>query len=317
MMSELPSKTPIPLINDTPSNLTADNANVITATRDRVIGHSMSESIESDRRHDHGPFDFIGDVHGCIDELVALLSVLGYDVAGDRSMATHPAGRHAFFVGDLVDRGPDSPGVLRLAMAMVAGGTASCLPGNHEDKLQRVLRGRNIEVTGGLVLTMDQFSREPRSFWADVVGFIDGLVDHAVLDDGRCVVAHAGLPECFHGRSSAAAHNFALYGDNTGERDEFDLPVRYPWAEDYRGAAIVVHGHTPIREAGWTNNTICIDTGCVYGGSLTALRYPENELVSVPATRVYYKPRRPLAAGGASGRSAGPGPLGSPVVPCA
>ena len=72
--------------------------------------------------------------------------------------------------------------------------------------------------------------------------------------------------------------------------------MRYPWAEDYRGDAMVVYGHTPVPEAVWVNKTICIDTGCVFGGRLTALRYPERELVSVPAHEVYYEPVRPLAA---------------------
>ncbi|HMS86973.1 MAG TPA: polynucleotide kinase-phosphatase [Acidimicrobiales bacterium] len=248
----------------------------------------------TDRRDDQGPFDFIGDVHGCADELVTLLTELGYDVAPDRSTARHPAGRKAFFVGDLVDRGPDSPGVLRLAMGMVRDGTAACIPGNHENKLWRALNGRNVQVSHGLAETLAQLDAEPDEFRTEVATFIDSLISHAVLDDGRCVVAHAGLPERFHNRSSGAVRSFALYGDTTGETDEFGLPVRYPWANDYRGSAIVVYGHTPVPEAEWINNTICIDTGCVFGGKLTALRYPERELVSVPAARTYWEPTKPL-----------------------
>ena len=248
----------------------------------------------TDRRDEHGPFDFIGDVHGCADELVALLSELGYEVASDRSTASHPAGRRAFFVGDLVDRGPDSPGVLRLVMAMVGDGNAACIPGNHENKLWRALNGRNVQVSHGLAETLAQLQSEPEEFRTEVATFIDSLVSHAVLDDGRCVVAHAGLPERLHNRSSGAVRSFALYGDTTGETDEFGLPVRYPWANDYRGSAIVVYGHTPVPEAEWVNNTICIDTGCVYGGRLTALRYPERELVSVPAAGTYWEPTKPL-----------------------
>jgi protein phosphatase len=252
------------------------------------------ERLWTDRRDEHGPFDFIGDVHGCADELVALLTTLGYEVAEDRSTASHPDGRTVFFVGDLVDRGPDSPGVLRLAMGMVRDGTAGCIPGNHENKLLRALRGRKVQVSHGLAETLAQLEGETEMFRAEVVEFIDGLVSHAVLDDGRCVVAHAGLPERLHGRSSGAVRSFALYGDTTGETDEFGLPVRYPWANDYRGSAAVVYGHTPVPAAEWINNTICIDTGCVFGGKLTALRYPERELVSVPADRMYYEPIRPL-----------------------
>jgi protein phosphatase len=87
---------------------------------------------------------------------------------------------------------------------------------------------------------------------------------------------------------------FAMYGETTGETDEYGLPVRYPWASDYRGRAAVVYGHTPVPEAEWLNNTICIDTGCVYGGKLTALRWPERELVQVPASRVHCEPIKPL-----------------------
>ncbi len=248
----------------------------------------------TDRRDQHGPFDFIGDVHGCADELVALLSELGYEVAPDRTTARHADGRTAVFVGDLVDRGPDSPGVLRLAMGMVRDGTAVCVPGNHENKLGRALAGRKVQVSHGLAETLAQLEAEPDGFRTEVATFIDGLISHAVLDDGRCVVAHAGLPERLHNRSSGAVRSFALYGDTTGETDEFGLPVRYPWADDYRGQAMVVYGHTPVPEAEWINNTICIDTGCVFGGKLTALRYPERELVSVPAARTYWEPARPL-----------------------
>jgi len=248
----------------------------------------------NDRRGDHGPFDIIGDVHGCFDELAALLAVLGYEGQDDGGGAHHPDGRRAFFVGDLVDRGPSSPAVLRLAMAMVANGDALCVPGNHEAKLLRALRGRKVTVSHGLAETLAQLDAEPPEFSTQVADFIDGLVSHLVLDDGKLVVAHAGLRGDMHGRASAAVRSFALYGDTSGETDEFGLPVRYPWAEDYRGESMVVYGHTPVPEATWLNRTICLDTGCVFGGQLTALRYPEREIVSVPAARVYWEPVRPL-----------------------
>ncbi|MEU8295989.1 polynucleotide kinase-phosphatase [Micromonospora sp. NPDC048909] len=258
------------------------------------------ERLYNDRRELTGPFDIIGDVHGCRSELATLLGRLGWqlhhDDRGRPVDATHPSGRTAVFVGDLVDRGPDSPGVLRLVMGMVAAGHAICVPGNHEQKLLRKLRGRDVRLTHGLAETMAQLATEEPEFATTVAGFIDGLVSHFVLDGGRLVVAHAGLKEEYQGRASGRVRSFALYGETTGETDEYGLPVRYPWARDYRGSAMVVYGHTPTPEPEWVNNTICIDTGCVFGGRLTALRYPEKEQVSVPAEREWYAPARPLAA---------------------
>jgi protein phosphatase len=245
--------------------------------------------LYNDLRHETGPFDVIGDVHGCREELEKLLAELGY-VPG----APHPDGRRAIFLGDLVDRGPDSPGVLRIVMDMVAAGSALAVPGNHEAKLLKALGGRDVRVSHGLERTLEQLAAEPPEFAARVERFIDGLVSHYVLDDGRLVVSHAGLIERYHGRASGRVREFCLYGQTTGETDEYGLPVRYPWAEDYRGRAMVLYGHTPVPEPEWVNNTICLDTGCVFGGRLTALRYPERTVVSVPAARVYYEPAKPL-----------------------
>ncbi|RSM56469.1 polynucleotide kinase-phosphatase [Actinoplanes sp. ATCC 53533] len=271
---------------------------------DQIAAASVRyEKLFNDKRELTGPFDIIGDVHGCREELETLLATLGYalahDGAGRPVNAVHPQGRTAVFVGDLVDRGPDSPGVLRLVMGMVAAGTAICVPGNHEQKLARKLNGRNVQLTHGLPETLEQLAREDEAFTAEVRTFIDGLVSHYVLDGGKLVVAHAGLKEAYQGRASGRVRSFALYGETTGETDEYGLPVRYPWARDYRGSAAVVYGHTPTPEPEWINNTICLDTGCVFGGKLTALRWPARELVSVPAAREYYAPVRPLVAAGA------------------
>ncbi|MFF8788849.1 polynucleotide kinase-phosphatase [Streptomyces sp. NPDC015125] len=263
----------------------------------------------NDLRHLTGPFDIIGDIHGCRSELETLLGRLGYALVRDghgRAVdAAHPGGRTAVFVGDLVDRGPDSPGVLRLVMGMVGAGHALCVPGNHENKLGRYLKGRKVRHTHGLAETVEQLEKEDAAFRTEVGEFVDGLVGHYVLDGGSLVVCHAGLPEKYHGRTSGRVRSFALYGDTTGETDEFGLPVRYPWAEDYRGRAAVVYGHTPTPRANWLNNTLCLDTGCVFGGAMTALRWPERELMDVPAERVWYEPTKPLATeapGGADGR---------------
>jgi polynucleotide kinase-phosphatase len=180
-------------------------------------------------------------------------------------------------------------------MGMVAAGTALCVSGNHEAKLVRALKGKQVTVSHGLAESLAQLGGEPDDFRSRALTFMESLISHYVLDDGRLVAAHAGLKETYHGRSSGRVRSFALYGDTTGETDEYGLPVRYPWAQDYRGQAAVVYGHTPVPKAEWVNNTICLDTGVVFGGSLTALRYPEREIISVPAEQEWYAPVRPLA----------------------
>jgi len=256
------------------------------------------QPLWNNKKSEHGPFDVIGDVHGCHDELLRLLDALGYQTAqaDGQPVVRHPAGRKLVFLGDLVDRGPKTPDVLRLVMGVVRGGAGYCVAGNHDAKLMRALRGRNVKPTHGLAASLEQLAAESDAFRREVADFIDGLVSHYVFDDGRLVAAHAGLREEMQGRGSGKVRAFALYGETTGETDEFGLPVRYNWAGEYRGRATVVYGHTPVPEPEWLNNTICIDTGCVFGGRLTALRYPEREVVSVPALAQYYEPARPLAS---------------------
>lgn len=259
------------------------------------------QRLNVNRRGERGPFDIIGDVHGCFGELLALLLRLGYHVhchtAADQPrqyQVTHPQGRRLVFVGDLVDRGPNTPEVLRLVMAAAAAGQALCVLGNHDDKLLRRLKGRDVKVAHGLAASLQQLQREPAAFKDRVRGYLEALPYHLVLDHGRLVVAHAGLKKEMHGRISGRIRSFALFGDTTGAVDEFGLPIRNDWAADYTGRATIVYGHTPVQKPQWFRRTINIDTGCVFGGRLTALRYPELELVSVPAQGQYFESPRPL-----------------------
>jgi len=280
--------------------------------------------LSNNLKHERGPFDIIGDVHGCFDELTDLLKKLGYTIKQSPSFSkenvsklpslqsklredldftvytvTHPEKRQVILVGDLIDRGPKNPEVLRLVMDMVATGIAFCVLGNHDVKFMRKLKGKNVNLTHGLAKTVEQMARVSSKFNNQTLEFIDNLVDHYLFDGGKLVVAHAGMNEQLQGRVSGKVREFALYGQTTGKVDEFGLPERYNWAADYQGQAMVVYGHTPVAEAKWLNNTICIDTGSVFGGKLTALRYPEKELVSVPAKYTYYESPKPFLPSGA------------------
>ena len=272
---------------------TPEEVDAVTITR---------EPLAIDRRADHGPFDIISDVHGCYEELIALLDRLGYVcdpyTEGEAPMsARHPQGRIAFFVGDLCDRGPCNVDVLRLVRGMCAEESARCVIGNHDFKLLRWLRKGKATLTHGLAVTVEEMEGRSDAFRRAVRDFIESLLSHQWLAGGDLVIAHAGLPEAMHGRDSGVVKDFAMFGLKSGEKDEYGLPVRIDWAQDYRGTAVVVHGHTPMPEAEWLNNVLCLDTGCVFGGKLTAFRWPEREMVAIPAARQYAEPSRPLAAG--------------------
>jgi len=254
------------------------------------------ERLWTDRRDETGSFDIVGDIHGCFDELMSLLAELGYETGSDAAgeYAIPPAGRKLIFVGDLVDRGPKTPQVLRLAMRMIAAGRALCVLGNHEAKLLKWLQGRQVKMTHGLAESAAQLQQESEEFRAEVAKFLNSLISHYLLDEGRLAVAHAGIKENMLARASGVIKQFCMYGETTGETDEFGLPVRYSWAMDYRGDTKIIYGHTPMPAAEWLNNTLCVDTGCVFGGKLSALRYPEMSLVAVSAQQVYCEPVKPL-----------------------
>ena len=250
--------------------------------------------LSNNKRDLKGPFDLIGDVHGCYDELCELLEKLGYEVDAANYKVTNKSGRTVVFCGDLVDRGPKIVEVLKLVMHMVAAGTAYTVMGNHDSKLQRKLHGANVKVIHGLEATLKQLEKEPEEFIKKLSAFLDGLVSHYVFDEGKLVVAHAGLKEHLHGRESKAIKDLAMFGETTGKFDEHGFPIRLDWSEHYKGKALVVYGHTPRLNPRMNNYTINIDTGCVYGGKLTAFRYPEQEIVDVKARATYYESTKPI-----------------------
>ncbi len=244
-----------------------------------------------DRRSEHGPFDIIGDVHGCCYELEKLLKKMGYLRCED-GIFCHPKGRKAVFCGDLVDRGSRNVDVLRIVSDMVRTDRALAVIGNHDDKLLRFLKGNPVQVAHGLEGTYGEIkvlTREEKQLLRD---FLDSLPDHLVLDDGKLVVVHAGIREDLIGTEGKETRRFCMHGETNGEYDDFDHPVRLDWTSHYTGNAAVVYGHCPWMRMRVVGNTYGVDTGVVFGNRLTALRYPEMREVSTKAKKPYYKVRR-------------------------
>ncbi len=248
----------------------------------------IRNKLRSDKNDESGPYDIIGDVHGCYDELCILLDKCGYDVDKDNHIAVHNE-RQAIFLGDLCDRGPKNVDVLKLVMNMVKTNNAYCISGNHDKKLERYLDGRNVTISHGLDLTINQLENESEQFCIEVKEFLSSLVSHYCFDDLRLVVSHAGIKEEMQGKASRKVREFCLYGDVDGSLDSNGKPKRKDWTKNYRGNALVVYGHTVKTNIANVNNTLCIDTGCVYGGKLSAYKYPENKIVSIDALSTYFE----------------------------
>lgn len=281
--------------------------NILLFTRPEQVeaANVILHPLPNNRRSDPGSFDIIGDVHGCAAELEELLEKLGYvyTIQTDRPTGTylrqyiHPEGRKAVFLGDLMDRGPRVLDAYQLVRSMVLSGSGLCVLGNHDDQLLRILLGQTVQVSGGMEATFKEINALPETlqtqFRQEMLGFFKSLPDHYIFDHGKLVVAHAGIKKGMIGRESDLIRRFTLYGETTGEVDEYGLQVRANWAAQYHGRAILVYGHTAVTRPEWLNKTIDIDTGCVYGGNLTALRYPELSLISVRAKAVYRQAPRP------------------------
>lgn len=225
-------------------------------------------------------YDIIGDVHGCLDALLRLCSALGYD-----SAFYHPDGRRLVFLGDLIDRGPDSLGVLSLVSRLVHRGRALLILGNHDDALRRWLCGEMVDLQrGGLAQTISEMEarRDKKTLKKAIASLYESAPLYLVLDGGALIVAHAGIETGMIGRTDPETRRFVLNGDAIGKSAE-GKTLRRDWAADYHGPAFIVYGHTPQERAEIRHNTVNIDTGAYRGGMLTAFRWPERALVSVPS----------------------------------
>lgn len=234
-------------------------------------------------------YDIIGDIHGCYDELLQLLGLLGYEKKGD--IYLHPKERQLVFVGDAMDRGPESLNVLRLLFSMQDEGILHYTPGNHCNKLYRFFKGNRVQLINGLETTVNEWNalpqKERKEFQQRYLRFYEALPYYLEFGDDL-VVAHAGIKENMIGKpASKSIITFVLYGDITGQTLSDGRPVRRDWAKEYKGDKWILYGHTPVEKPYLMNNTVNIDTGCVFGGSLSAFRFPEKTVVSVPSNQEF------------------------------
>lgn len=256
-------------------------------------------------------YDIIGDVHGCYDELIQLLKQLGYHFNYEKNSSSttlkekkirkndnyisklnleHPEGRKIIFLGDLTDRGPASIPVLKLVFQLVEEEKAYYVPGNHCDKLYRFFIGRDVKVIHGLETTVEEWEAladaEKIEIKKKFIYLYENAPYYKSFDDQRLIVSHAGIRKDMVDKdpSLKKIKTFCLYGDITGEKDETGFPIRRDWAQEYDGESWIIYGHTPVKQPRIVNNTVNIDTGSVFGGHLTGLRYPEFTFESVPSS---------------------------------
>ncbi len=229
-------------------------------------------------------YDFIGDPHGCWEELVEMLTKLGYSLDDDLILS-HPDNRKLVFVGDLVDRGPG----IKNCMDLVINNPTNVLSvrGNHENKLSKFILKNNTKIRGGLEATLEQLeglTEDEKKAYGEWALNLPPWIELEI--DGKPVwVVHACLPKTLDSKSVG----IAMYGIPIGYDDK-GFPARLDWAQNYKGSAMVIHGHDVIGDKPrLLNNVWNLDTGCVFGGYLTALSLPENKITQVKAKKKYWE----------------------------
>lgn len=240
--------------------------------------------------------DFIGDVHGCFEELITLLQKLGYK-EDDEGLFTHPEGRKFMSVGDVMSRGPHSLESMLFFMKHVRQELAYMTDSNHGWKIVRWLDGRNVTLHHGDEKVAEEFEQYEKMYGSektaelkeDLKSFLMSAPSHYVLMKNgvyTAVCTHAGIKDEYIGKTSPAISDFSRYGDTDGFNED-GKPVRKDWFVHHKGSMLIIWGHDPKPQPLVINNTINIDQGVVFGGKLTALRYPETEFVSVKAAKDY------------------------------
>jgi len=233
-------------------------------------------------------YDIIGDIHGCAYELHLLLEKLGYEQAKLGMVYNPPKGRKAVFLGDLIDRGRASGVVFCTVRNMVRADFALLARGNHDDKLMRWAKGNNVVLNHGLDKTVEEIKLFTSK--QEVYNFLRNMPMYHLLDEGKLIAVHGAWHSGLKDKDpfDKKCRSWCLYAPTTGKTLPNGLPDRIDWVIDRKETEpIIVYGHQPYREPRILNGTYGIDTGCVFGGHLTSLRYPEMEIVQVKAHRVY------------------------------
>ncbi|MFK9094820.1 polynucleotide kinase-phosphatase [Bacillus salipaludis] len=248
--------------------------------------------------------DFIGDIHGCYEEFIELLRKLGY-MENVEGLFLHPEGRKILSLGDVMSRGPRSLETLQFFKKHVATGIAYMIDSNHGWKIARWLDGRKVNLAHGDERVEEEFVEYESRFGNEAANRLkEELKDlllaaksHFIIkkNDVRLAVAvHAGIRDHYIGKQSQRISDFCRYGDAEG-LDENGKPRRKDWTIDHKSSELIIWGHDPKPQPLLVNNTLNIDQGVVFGGRLTAYRYPEKQFVSVEAKQDYANvPDNPL-----------------------
>ncbi|SDZ56251.1 polynucleotide kinase-phosphatase [Evansella caseinilytica] len=252
-----------------------------------------SNPIERDIQHG---IDIIGDIHGCYDEMIQLLENLGY-VKNDEQLYLHPAGRKFVSIGDCMSRGSRSLDTMLFFTRHINNGLAYMIDSNHGWKIARWLDGKNVVLNHGDEKVAEEFSEYERKHGAGAAAALKQDIKTVLLKapshyvftrNGTAVLVcvHAGIKDKYIGKQSKRISDFCRYGDTDGF-DEQGKPIRKDWFLHHQTKACIVWGHDPKPQPLLINNTVNIDQGVVFGGKLTAFRYPEKEFVAVDAAMDY------------------------------
>lgn len=216
-----------------------------------------------------GRIIIIGDVHGCARELQELLDML--DPQPDD---------HFLFAGDLINKGPDSRGTLDLFYSLP---NAQSVMGNHERRLLRYHdTGDPMAIKSGDWNTLPQL--QPKDW--ECLRRMPLTIQLPELDT---VLVHGGfLPgQPWSEQGIDIVTHVQVIDSNGQPARRTDCPEGIPWADQWQGPPFVIYGHTPRPKVYRRPWSLGLDTGCVYGGTLTACLLPEREIIQVPAHRIY------------------------------